>query len=112
MSSVKKQLKNQRSFRERLRSLEDKVKMYEKAYVDSQNENKLLKEEVEILKRRLSRFEKDFAFDSSKATSATIYAAQNMLEESQMNDNQIHHDVDDSSSNDDIVINDETVKTN
>ncbi|CAG8581959.1 hypothetical protein C2G38_2033987 [Gigaspora rosea] len=112
MSSAKKQLKNQRSFRERLRSLEDKVKMYEKAYVDSQNENKLLKEEVEILKRRLSRFEKDFIFDSSKATNATIYAAQKMLEESQINDNQIHHGTDknmENSSNDDVV---ETVKAN
>ncbi|CAG8797960.1 13603_t:CDS:2, partial [Racocetra fulgida] len=82
--------KNQRSYRERLRSLEDKAKMYEKAYVDSQNENKLLKEEVEILKRRLSRFEKNIGFEGSSTISATIYAAQNMIEESQMN-NQFHH---------------------
>ncbi|CAG8796658.1 10666_t:CDS:1 [Gigaspora margarita] len=115
MSSAKKQLKNQRSYRERLRSLEDKAKMYEKAYVDSQSENKFLKEEVEILKRRLSRFEKEFVFDSSKATSATTYVAQNMLEESQINDIQIHHGTNKNmeiSSNDDVVINDETVNAN
>ncbi|CAG8531197.1 21954_t:CDS:1 [Cetraspora pellucida] len=108
MSSVKKhkqESKNQRSFRERLRSLEDKAKMYEKAYVDSQNENKLLKEEVEILKRRLSRFEKSIGFEGSSAVSTTIYAAQNMIEESQMN-NQIHH------GTDDVIINDETIETN
>ncbi|RIB29995.1 hypothetical protein C2G38_2055116 [Gigaspora rosea] len=89
--------------------------MYEKAYVDSQSENKFLKEEVEILKRRLSRFEKDFVFNSSKATIATTYVTQNMLEESQINDNQIHHGANknmENSSNDDADINDETVNAN
>ncbi|CAG8799756.1 31558_t:CDS:1, partial [Racocetra persica] len=45
----KQNLTNQRAFRERrenyLRNLENKVEMYEKAYAEYQNENRLLKEE-------------------------------------------------------------------
>ncbi|RIB08269.1 hypothetical protein C2G38_2212074 [Gigaspora rosea] len=37
--------------------------LYEKAYTEYQNENRLLKEKVAILKRRLSRFE-NYGFDS------------------------------------------------
>ncbi|RIB21947.1 hypothetical protein C2G38_2243609 [Gigaspora rosea] len=125
----KKNLTNQRAFRERrenyLRSLENKVEMYEKAYAEYQNENRLLKEEVAILKRRLSRFE-NYGFDGGLGITSSdmqlsdkvsdnknanpccnvvnsLYSVSNMIE-----DNPIYHGIDehkDNSTHRDVIIN-------
>ncbi|CAG8620092.1 7550_t:CDS:2, partial [Racocetra fulgida] len=108
-----------------LRNLENKVEMYEKAYAEYQNENRLLKEEVAVLKRRLSRFE-NYGFDGGLGIASSdvqltdkmpdnknanpccnvvnaIYSVPNMIE-----DNQIYHGVDeqkDNSTHRDVIIN-------
>ncbi|CAG8554953.1 19883_t:CDS:1 [Dentiscutata erythropus] len=113
----KQNLTNQRAFRERrenyLRSLESKVEMYEKAYAEYQSENRLLKEEVANLKRRLARFENygldgglgitssdfDKVSDNKNANPCcsmvnSIYSVSNMIE-----DNQIYHGIDEHKDN-------------
>ncbi|CAG8769047.1 8094_t:CDS:1 [Gigaspora margarita] len=124
----KQNLTNQRAFRERrenyLKSLESKVDMYEKAYAEYQNENRQLKEEVAILKRRLSRFE-NYGFDGGLGITSSdmqlsdkvsdnknanpccnvvnsLYSVSNMIE-----DNQIYHGIEhkDNSTHRNVIIN-------
>ncbi|CAG8778463.1 7572_t:CDS:1, partial [Cetraspora pellucida] len=108
-----------------LRSLENKVEMYEKAYAEYQNENRLLKGELALLKRRLSRFE-NYGFDGGLGIASSdvqlpdkmpdnknansccnvvnaIYSVPQLIE-----DNQIYHGVDehkDNSTHRDVIVN-------
>ncbi|CAG8485809.1 815_t:CDS:1 [Scutellospora calospora] len=128
----KQNLTNQRAFRERreyyLKTLESKVEMYEKAYAQYQTENSLLKEEVAMLKRRLSRFE-NYAFEGGLSITSSdmqlsdkipvnkntnsccnvvnaIYSVPNMIEDNQINNNQIFHGIDKDDSNERMYIQD------